>query len=347
MTLPSALSSPVTIFKTCILFGGTGFIGSHFASFLLRYNLADHVILADICPLRSAFKVALSDPRVSICRIDVRQPPDTWPLPKSGVDLIVNLAAIHREPGHLPHEYYDTNLPGAEHVCEYSSIVNCPNLIFTSSIAPYGPSESLKTESSIPTPQSAYGCSKLVAEKIHSIWQSSSPGRRLVIVRPGVVFGPGELGNVSRLVQASLRGYFVFMGNRDTRKAAGYVKELVLSLLWMLNKIPLDGGEILYNFGMPEPPSVHDFVESAFLVAGRRRSLLSLPYRLILSISYAIELVLGLFRVSHPFSPVRIRKLVSSNNIQPQLLISMNYPYQYTLASAMADWRHESPSEWR
>ena len=43
--------------------------------------------------------------------------------------------------------------------------------------------------------------------------------RKLLIVRPGVVFGPGEGGNVSRLIKAVIKRYFIYIGNRKTRKA--------------------------------------------------------------------------------------------------------------------------------
>ena len=102
-------------------------------------------------------------------------------------------AAVHREPGHEGHEYYQTNLLGAENVCDWADKVNCQKIIFSSSIAPYGPSEDERNESSLPVPTTAYGGSKLAAEKIHQIWQAKDfDKRQLVIVRPGVVFGPGE-----------------------------------------------------------------------------------------------------------------------------------------------------------
>jgi nucleoside-diphosphate-sugar epimerase len=333
-------------FNTCVIFGGTGFIGSHLAMFLLRHNSATKVILADLSPPRPEFVTAFSDHRLEVCKLDVRDNYSTWSLPSSGIDLIVNLAAIHREPGHLPHEYYETNLPGADNVCAYAEYVNCLQIIFTSSIAPYGPTESVKTEQSIPTPVSAYGGSKLVAEAMHVSWQRAGLGRRLVIVRPGVVFGPGERGNVTRLIQATIRGYFLYMGNRQTRKAAGYVKELILSMIWMLDKLPLSGGFILYNFGMQDPPSVQDFVQTALRVIDKRRFVPSLPYRFVLILSYFLDSSARFFGIRHPFSPVRIKKLIRSNNIQPRLLLELNYPYQFTLHSAMQDWMLDSPSEW-
>ncbi|MYN29071.1 NAD-dependent epimerase/dehydratase family protein [Duganella levis] len=331
-------------YKTCVIFGGTGFIGSHLALHLLETGQAERIVLADIAPPRADFSFDAT--AVQYLEIDVRKPILAAVMPAE-VDLIVNLAAVHREPGHAPHEYYETNLLGAENVCAWAEQIGCNNLIFTSSIAPYGPTESVKTEQSIPVPMSPYGGSKLAAEKIHLRWQHGAPGRRLVIVRPGVVFGPGERGNVTRLVQATMRRYFLYMGNRATRKAGGYVKELVITMLWALERLPADGGHTLYNFTMQKPPSIEEYVHTVCDVAAVKRVVPSIPYPLLLGISYVIEAVARPLGIKQPVSPVRIRKLVRSNNIEPALLLSEQYPYRYTLQSAMSDWRHDRPDEWR
>lgn len=331
-------------YKTCVIFGGTGFIGSHLAQHLLKSGLAEQVVLADIVPPRDDFSF---DPvAVQYVAADVRKPISLQALPPQA-DLVVNLAAVHREPGHEPHEYYETNLLGAENVCAYAEQIGCNNVIFTSSIAPYGPTESVKTEQSVPVPMSPYGGSKLAAEKIHLRWQNGAPGRRLVIVRPGVVFGPGERGNVTRLVQATMRRYFVYMGNRATRKAGGYVKELVITMMWALERLPTEGGHVLYNFTMQKPPSIEEYVATVCDVATVKRTVPSIPYPVLLGMSYMIEAVARPLGIKQPVSPVRIRKLVRSNNIEPSILLREQYPYQYTLQSAMTDWRRDRPDEWR
>jgi nucleoside-diphosphate-sugar epimerase len=106
--------------------------------------------------------------------------------------------------------------------------------IFTSSISPYGVSEIIKDESSLPILLSPYGSSKLVAGKIHQVWHAKDiKNRRLLIVRPGVVFGPGEGGNVSRLIEAVIGRYFFLMSNKSIRKAGVYVKELC-NAMWSI-----------------------------------------------------------------------------------------------------------------
>jgi nucleoside-diphosphate-sugar epimerase len=279
--------------------------------------------------------------------IDVRVPIQHADLPKHA-DLIVNLAAVHREPGHKPHEYFTTNLLGAEHVCDWAERAECPYIIFTSSIAPYGPTEEEKDENVLPMPVTPYGISKLTAEKIHLAWQRGGKERHLLIVRPGVVFGPGEGGNVTRLVRAVLKRYFFYMGNRHTRKAGGYIKELCHALTWVMEwQIAHEKKTTLFNFTMDPAPTVEEYVQTVCRVAAIRRFVPGVPYPLLLGASYPIEALSQPLGIQQPISPVRIRKLVRSNNIVPGFLREVGYQYQYTLEEALVDWRQTHPEDWR
>lgn len=338
--------------QCAVVFGGTGFIGTFFARFLLDQGIVGKVYLYDIEPVErkiSGFRRTLvaSSPGLIFVQGDVRKP-ISWQ-PEESVQLIANFAAVHREPGHEDFEYYQTNLLGAENVCTWAEKVGCDRIIFTSSISPYGPSEEVKDERSLPVPATAYGGSKLAAEKIHQIWQAKDDvKRRLVIVRPGVVFGPGEGGNVSRLIKAVLHRYFFYMGNRDTRKAGVYVKELCSAMWWVLQQQEAKGEHIsLFNMSMNPGPSIEEYVNAVCKVAGVERTVPGVPYRLLLAASYVIDAVAKPLGINHPFSPVRIRKLVRSNNILPTYLVENGYPYLYTLESALADWKQSCPEEWQ
>lgn len=338
--------------SVAVVFGGTGFIGTFFAKHLIDSELAAKVYLIDIEPLSkkdSKFRQHLvaMEPRIVFIDGDVRQH-ISWQ-PEEKVSLIANFAAIHREPGHEDFEYYETNLLGAENVCDFAERVGCDRMIFTSSISPYGPSEDKKDESSLPVPATAYGGSKLTAEKIHQIWQAKDQSnRRLVIARPGVVFGPGEGGNVSRLIKAVLGRYFFYMGNQSTRKAGTYVKELCNAMCWVLENQDKHAEQVsLFNMSMNPGPSIQEYVNTICLVAGEKRFIPAVPYKLLLLIAHCIDIFAKPLGVKHPFSPVRIKKLVRSNNIFPGYLIDKGYSYQYTLHTALEEWKLECPEEWK
>ena len=169
--------------KICILFGGSGYIGSKIIERFLENNRFDKIIQADIQTPTIQFD------NVEYIKTDVRNK-ITINLPEN-IDLnnswIFNLAAIHREPGHEQHEYFDTNVNGANNIVEFAETKEINNIFFTSSIAPYGRSLEQRTEDSMLYSETPYGISKGYAEKIHQIWQVKNTNRRLVICRPSVI----------------------------------------------------------------------------------------------------------------------------------------------------------------
>lgn len=336
--------------KSIVIFGGTGFIGTHLTQTLLNANAADIIYLVDIkgpldAPHAQQLQAALRSGRVVYLPHDVRQPIPSSLLPRDA-GLVFNLAAVHREPGHQPHEYFETNLLGAENVCAWVGAVGCKTLVFTSSISPYGPCESRKTETSLPVPETPYGSSKLAAEKIHMMWQSGGEGRQLLVLRPGVVFGPGEGGNVTRLVQSLMKGYFVYLGNRSTIKAAGYVKELCLVALFGLEALQKTGApSLVLNFTMDPAPTVQQMVETILRVSGKNTTPMNLPRSLLLALSYPVSSIGTALGIKVPINPIRVRKLFRSNNIVAEQLRKLNYEYTYSLESAFRDWMEDCPAD--
>jgi len=336
--------------KTVVIFGGTGFIGTHICQHWLREKLADRIFLVDLLPPRnepysSELQAGIKSGRVVFIHGDVRN--DLWrdQLP-GGADLIFNLAAIHREPGHESHEYFETNLKGAENICRWASDVQCARMVFTSSISPYGPSEVLKDEDSQPAPETPYGTSKLAAEKIHRDWQCADSRRKLLILRPGVVFGPGEGGNVTRLLRSVIKGYFVYVGNRKTRKAGGYVKELGYVAQFGLEYQDRTGEKFtLLNFSMNPTPRLEEFVRAIQHVGGIRRGPLNVPRSLLIGAAYPIDAVARTFGIRQPVSPVRVRKLFRSTSIDPKRLRELEYQWRFTMEQAFLDWKRDHPED--
>ena len=337
--------------KTTIIFGGSGFVGTFFARCLIEEHAYEKVYLYDhesISAKEFEFRKKMVGvyPQIEMIEGDVRKP-IKW-IPQETIDLVANFAAVHREPGHEGYEYYECNLLGAENVCDWAERVGCNKMIFSSSIAPYGPNEEVRDERSIPVPTTAYGGSKLAAEKIHQIWQAKDfDNRQLVIVRPGVVFGPGEGGNVSRLIKAVRNRYFFYTGNQKTRKAGVYVKELCHAMSWVLNSEQAKKDKvILFNMTMNPGPSIEEYVDTIAKVMGIKIWIPRIPIKLLLVASYFIDLFARPLGIAHPFSPVRIKKLTRSNNIIPMYLATNEYKYKYTLEEALIDWEKECPEEW-
>ena len=340
--------------KSVVIFGGTGFIGVFTTKYILENNLFDRVYLYDIESIsdkNSMFRSKFfeNDIRVKFIRGDVRKKilfeknDDT-----EKIELIINLAAIHREPGHKYEEYFDTNIPGAKNICNFADEIKCNKIIFTSSISPYGPTEELVDELSLPNPNSAYGKSKLQAEEIHKSWCSYQYQKKLLILRPGVVFGPGESGNVTRLIKSVINHYFVYFGNKEIIKSGIYVKELINAMFWCL-KIVTESktNELTANMSMHTSPKVIDYVNACCKTKKISRFIPNVPFRIIFFASKIIEGFCNILKIQNHFSPVRVMKLIKSNNIRPSFLIKNNYNYIFTLEEAFRDWYEEYPNDWR
>lgn len=131
-------------FMSCaVIFGGTGFIGVFFAQYFLEKGKADKVYLYDRDPIdrkASAYRrsVTASEPWLVVVEGVLRQP-IAW-TPSKSVALITNFAAVHREPGHESREYTKPTFV-APRVFVLGRKGGSNQLIFTSSISPYGPSE--------------------------------------------------------------------------------------------------------------------------------------------------------------------------------------------------------------
>lgn len=332
------------------IFGGTGFIGTHLAQHILCHGLAETIYLVDLLPPRvesytPELRDGLRSGAVKFIEYDVRSPIPLSLVPERA-KVVFNLAAVHREPGHAPPEYFETNVLGAENVCSYARSIECPRMVFTSSISPYGPSEERKDETSLPVPETPYGSSKLVAETIHKGWQAASAGRKLLILRPGVVFGPGENGNVTRLVRSVIKGYFVYVGNRQTIKSGGYVKELCAVIEYGLDFQDRTGEPLtILNFSMNPPPTLEMYVNTIREVSGRKTITPAIPRPLLLGASYCVDSVARMAQIEQPLNPARVRKLYRSTFIDPKRLRELGYSWRFTLQEALRDWKQDRPKD--
>ena len=160
------------------------------------------------------------------------------------------------------------------------------------------------------------------------------------------MFGAGEGGNVTRLIKATVNRYFFYMGNKDTRKAGTYVKELCNAMWWALDQ-KANQTHVLFNMSMNPGPTIKEYVDTVCDVAEIKRFVPNVPYSLMFLASLIIDPLAKVAKISQPISPVRMRKLVKSNNIIPQYLNDNGYEYLYSFKKALADWKDDRASDWK
>jgi len=193
--------------------GATGFIGNHLVEKLSASGV----------PVRALVR-----------RID-----RDWPCPTArcdlatgqgleealdGVDTVIHLAGATK--ALAPDDYYVANVRAAANLAR-ALAGRAVRLVHVSSLAAAGPSAdgTPVDEDAPPHPVSHYGKSKLEGERAVRELKPDT-----VVVRPPVVYGPGDTG-VYRILKSISQGWFVQIGGGDRWFSAVYVHDLVDGLI--------------------------------------------------------------------------------------------------------------------
>lgn len=283
-----------------LITGGSGFIGAVLAR-LLR-DQGHRVVIYDKAAPDSEFSL----------RADVR---DLTALKAAaeGVDVIYNLAAEHRDDVRPLSLYEDVNVGGARNVVAAAEHAGVNTVIFTSSVAVYGDSDRPLDENAPHNWINDYGRTKSLAEVEHRKWADADPSRKLVMVRPSVVFGPGNRGNVYNLLKQIAGGRFIMIGAGQNRKSMAFVDNVAAFLAFTLT---LPAGASVYNYA--DKP---DFDMNALVSLIRERMNLGrdvgprLPLWAAHLVGAGADLVARASGKSLPISRVRVRKFVANTEV--------------------------------
>jgi GlcNAc-P-P-Und epimerase len=308
-----------------LLIGGDGYVGRYLQR--TSKTVSDFVSV-DLRP---------STPDVLYC--DIRRDIGEMLGEVDPPDWMVLLAAVHREPGHELHEYFDANVTGAQNVARYAEQVRCRNIFFMSSTSPYGSTLGPKDESSPLYPESAYGMSKLAAELVLEGWFRQGEGRRLVICRPGVIYGPGERGNIARMIRAVRRGYFVFPGDRTVRKSYAYIEGLIESIDFALSS---NEAYVLYNYVERETETLEELVRTVQNEFGCHRPALAVPRPVL--VGAAVVAQAATYGRS-PLHPTRVRKASIPTHVVPRWLLDHGFRFRYDFRTSLQHWRATAPED--
>ncbi|MGI9018056.1 MAG: NAD-dependent epimerase/dehydratase family protein [Euzebya sp.] len=289
----------------------------------------------------------LGDSAVEVLNLDLRRghhgrfvPGDIRHLPAHlpPADTIIHLAGVDDTSAASQADLFAINVEGTRAVLDHAATTHANRVVLVSSIAVLGPSETPLDEVSPPRPTSAYGRSKLAAERVAS-QLAGTAGIQLVILRPGYVFGPGHLGNFGRMLGAIRGRRFVLPGRADTIKAGIYLRDVarLLAYLATCNDPPA-----LVHGVYPDTPTTLAWAD---LLA---RQWGSSPVRVAPQpLVSAGQAVLGCAAPLHPSLGRlndRVDKLRHSTNVVSRVLPDLPFAFAFTWAQAAADLAKSSTS---
>lgn len=215
------------------IIGGDGFIGTRLVKFLEQLNYDFTVYDKNIDVNEKKSKYLDVENKDSLLEID-------------GADVIINLAALHHDNIRPISRYDEVNIQGSINICNAARKLGIKKIIFTSSVAVYGFAPANTDENGAHNYFNDYGRTKHFAEKIFIDWQKEDgENRTLVIIRPTVVFGEGNRGNVYNLLKQIASGKFLMIGKGKNIKSMAYVKNVAAFLEYSLS---FNAGIHIYNY---------------------------------------------------------------------------------------------------
>ena len=226
--------------------------------------------------------------------------------------ILINLAAEHRDDVYPPTLYEEVNVEGSRNVCRVARNKSIEKIIFTSSVAVYGFALLGTNESGKINPFNAYGRTKLEAEQVYKAWQAEDPKKRtLVIIRPTVVFGERNRGNVFNLLKQIASGKFVMVGDGQNRKSMAYVENVAAFIEYSLSFKP---GVHIYNYIDKPDFTMNELVARVSKILGRSEKInFRLPYFAGLVIGKCFDFIAFVSRKKLAISSIRVKKFCANS----------------------------------
>ena len=292
-----------------IIIGGSGFVGSRLATRLLACG--HRVRIADRRPSQV-------HPSLHV-HCDIR---DTSALERelAGSDLVINLAAEHRDDVSPKSLYDQVNVTGSRNLCHVCSKLGITRIVFTSSVAVYGFAPAGTDESGEINYFNDYGRTKWLAEEEYRQWLKADSQNRVVIIRPTVIFGEGNRGNVYNLLRQIAGGRFPMVGRGTNRKSMNYVENVAAFIQHCVEQeLPAyeesnsvgspPQQEYLYNYCDQPAYDMNGLVLEVYRALGRPKTrLFHWPYPVAYFGGLCFDLLALLLRRRLPVSSIRVKK---------------------------------------
>ncbi len=279
------------------IIGGSGFVGSRLISRLKGKNILNidkkpspyYQKITKIGDIRNYDQILIPD----------------------GTKSVVLLAAEHRDDVNPQSLYYDVNCEGTKNVLKKMDEMGVKNLIFTSSVAVYGLNKNNPDENHEIDPFNHYGKSKWEAEKIIREWyESDKEQKSVVIIRPTVIFGERNRGNVYNLLKYISDGKFIMVGSGQNKKSMAYVGNVVQFIIQNIEKSKKSYN--IYNYSDKPDYNMLDltkFIENKMKI---KTLGLKIPYKIGLMIGKIFDIISFILKKKLPISYVRVKKFCAT-----------------------------------
>lgn len=309
--------------KKILIIGGSGFIGSYLIKSLLKEQF--EIINFD----KNSSHIESNSLKTIIG--DVRSLADFKQLP-SDIDLVYVLAAEHKDDISDYSAYYKTNHEGINNIIDYCSKLSINNIIFYSSAAVYGNSFTDSNEEiDNLNPENHYGKSKALAESELNKWLSFDENRKLIVIRPSVVYGKGSNSNMNRMIDYIAKGKFVMVGKGDNFKTICYVENLVDFTVYIQNSI--SKSYEVYNYADFPHYNIREITNKISSLL--KKKVIKIPYFIAYGVGLIFDFISLITQRKNNMSSNRVRKFCSNTSLSTKKIENLGYNPKYSLVESI------------
>lgn len=254
-------------------------------------------------------------------------------------DTVVLLAAEHRDDVSPTSLYYDVNVQGARNVLEAMDKNGVKNIIFTSSVAVYGLNKKNPNEEHPADPFNHYGKSKWQAEEVLRAWyQKDTKNRALTILRPTVIFGERNRGNVFNLLKQIASGKFLMVGKGENKKSMAYVGNVVAFIKYQLENTK--AGYQVFNYIDKPDFNMNELVGQVEKSLSKHIPSTHFPYWMGMLGGYCFDVLSFVTRKKFSVSSVRVKKFCATTQFDASKKLNCGFKAPYTLAEGLHNTLH-------
>ena len=251
----------------------------------------------------------------------------------AGSDIVILLAAEHKDNVSPLSLYYDVNVGGMRSTLAAMEKNGITRLIFTSSVAVYGLNKTNPSESHFAEPFNDYGRSKWQAERVLQEWYSLHPDWNINILRPTVIFGEGNRGNVYNLLRQISSGRFLMIGEGENQKSMAYVGNVVAFIHFLVDE-KRDGYNV-FNYVDKPDFTMNDLVHHVSEVMDKHIPTTHFPYWLGMMGGYCFDILGKVTGKKMTVSSVRVKKFCATTQFNSTKMMKSGFQPSYTLQEGL------------
>ncbi|MBX9878620.1 MAG: NAD-dependent epimerase/dehydratase family protein [Candidatus Obscuribacterales bacterium] len=248
-----------------------------------------------------------------------------------GADTVIHSAGLVHKPEAGYGEYELLNVRATEQIATLAAKAGVKTFVFLSTSAVYGsgPFENI-SESAPLKAETPYAVSKLRCEQF---LKNLGTFERTIVIRPALVFGEGDRGNLISLIRQINTGKYFNIGGNKAEKSLIYAADVAEAIALLLEKSAAGYQE--YNVANPETISVTELSNQIALCLKKNNKLVSVPEPLLRAGASVLQGVLG---NKAPVSNSKLDKLTTTTTCSvAKLTDTTNFQPTFSLTNALSN----------